>query len=104
VDRFACRISTPDLIRALARAMGRPARLPAVPVRVLELAGALLRKRAAAARLAGSPFVGGSAIRSRLGWTPPYTLRQGLDATVSALRRPPEGGLGLHSGRASGRS
>lgn len=25
------------------------------------------------------------AIRSRLGWTPPYTMRQGLDATVAAL-------------------
>ena len=80
-------VSTPDLIRALARAMGRPARLPAVPVGVLELAGALLGKRAAVARLTGSLFVDSSAIRSRLGWTPPYTLQQGLDATVSDWQR-----------------
>ena len=80
-------VSTPDLIRALARAMGRPARLPAVPVGVLELAGALLGKRAAVARLTGSLFVDGSAIRSRLGWTPPYTLQQGLDATVADWQR-----------------
>ena len=80
-------VSTPDLIRALARAMGRPARLPAVPVGVLELAGALLGKRAAVARLTGSLFVDSSAIRSRLGWTPPYTLQQGLDATVADWQR-----------------
>lgn len=78
-------VSTPDLIRALAHAMGRPARLLAVPVGVLELAGALLGKRAAVARLTGSLYVDSSLIRSRLGWMPPYTMRQGLDVTVAAL-------------------
>ena len=78
-------VSTPELIRAVARAMGRPARLLAVPVGMLELAGALLGKRAAVARLTGSLFVDSSAIRLRLAWTPPYTMRQGLDATVAAL-------------------
>ncbi len=79
-------VSTPELIRALARAMGRPARLPAVPVGGLELAGALLGKRAAVARLTGSLFVDSSLIRSRLAWTPPYTMEQGLAATVAALQ------------------
>ena len=78
-------VSTPDLIRALARAMGRPARLLAVPVSVLELAGALFGKRAAVARLAGSLYVDSSLIRSRLGWTPPYSMEAGLAATVAAL-------------------
>jgi UDP-glucose 4-epimerase len=78
-------VSTPDLIRALARAMGRPARLPAVPVGVLELAGALLGKRAAVARLAGSLYADNSLIRARLGWTPPFTMEAGLAATVAAL-------------------
>lgn len=76
-------VSTPDLIRALAAAMGRPARLLPVPVGVLELAGALMGKRAAVARLTGSLFVDNSAIRSRLGWTPPFTMQQGLDLTVA---------------------
>lgn len=76
-------VSTPDLIRAVAHAMGRPARLLAVPVGVLELAGALLGKRAAVARLTGSLFVDGSFIRSRLGWMPPFTMQQGLDVTVA---------------------
>ncbi len=75
-------VSTPELVRALAHAMGRPVWLLPVPVGVLELAGALLGKRAAVARLTGSLFVDSSAIRSRLGWVPSYTLRQGLAATV----------------------
>jgi len=85
-------VSTPELIRAVARAMGRPVRLLAVPVGVLEFAGALLGKRAAVARLTGSLFVDSSAIRSRLGWVPPYTMQQGLDATVVALQRRPMDG------------
>lgn len=80
-------VSTPELIRAVAQAMGRPARLLAVPVRVLELAGALLGKRAAVGRLAGSLYVDSSAIRSRLGWVAPYSLQQGLAATVADGQR-----------------
>jgi UDP-glucose 4-epimerase len=76
-------VSTPELIRALSHAMGRPARLLAVPVKVLELAGTLLGKRAAVARLTGSLYVDSSAIRVRLGWMPPNTLQQGLAATVA---------------------
>jgi len=76
-------VSTPDLVRALATAMGRPARLLAVPVGMLEFVGALLGKRAAVARLAGSLYVDSAAIRSRLGWTPPFSMEAGLAATVA---------------------
>lgn len=79
-------VSTPELIRAVARAMGRPARLLAVPVGVLAFMGALLGKRAAVARLTGSLHVDSSAIRSRLGWTPPYSMEAGLAATVAAAK------------------
>ena len=75
-------VSTPELVRALARAMGRPARLLAMPAGVLNRFGALLGRRAAMARLTGSLYVDSSAIRS-LGWTPPFTLQQGLAATVA---------------------
>ena len=86
-------VSTPELIRAVARALGRPARLLAMPVWMLEAAGTLLGKPTAVARLTGSLFVDGFAIRSRLGWTPPFTLEQGLDETVAVLpcRRRGEG-------------
>lgn len=77
-------VSTPELIRAMARAMGRPVRLLAVPTGLLEFAGALLGKRAAVTRLTGSLFVDSSAIRSRLGWTPPFSMEAGLTATVAA--------------------
>jgi len=78
-------VSTPQLVRAVARAMGRPARLLAVPVGVLELAGALLGKRKAVARLTGSLCVDSSAIRLRLGWKPPFSMEAGLAATVADL-------------------
>ena len=71
-------VSTPELIRAVARALGRPAHLLAMPVWMLEAAGTLLGKRAAVARLTGSLFVDSSAIRSRLGWRPPYSMAAGL--------------------------
>ena len=76
-------VSTPDLIRAVARAVGRPARLLAVPVGLIEFVGALLGMRAAVARLAGSLYVDSSAIRSRLGWVPPFSMEAGLAATVA---------------------
>ncbi len=77
-------VSTPELIRAVAHAMGRPARLLAVPVGMLELAGTLLGKRAAVARLTRSLYVDGSAIQTQLGWTPPFSMEAGLAATVAA--------------------
>ena len=77
-------VSTPVLIRAVAQAVGRPARLFAVSVRLLELAGALLGKRAAVDRLTGSLWVDSSPIRVRLGWTPPFSMTEGLAATVAS--------------------
>ena len=79
-------VSTPELIRAVAHALGHPARLLAVPVWLLEAAGTLLGKRGAVARLTGSLFVDSSAIRSRLGWRPPYSMAAGLATTVAALK------------------
>lgn len=79
-------VSTPELVRRLARAMGHPARMLPVPVGVLRLTGALLGKRAAVARLTGSLFVDASLIRSSLGWNPPYSMDEGLLQTVASAR------------------
>jgi len=79
------RVSTPDMSRALANAMGRLARLLEVPAGVFGKAGALPGKREAIARLVGSLYVEGSFIRSRRGWTRPYPMEAGLAATVAAL-------------------
>lgn len=75
-------ISTPELISALARAMGREARLVDVPLGMLKLLGALFGKQSAVAQLTGSLCVDSTAIRSRLGWAPPFSMESGLAATV----------------------
>lgn len=80
-------VSTPELVRAVARAMGRPARLLAVPAGVLELAGVVLGKRAVVARLTDSLWVDNSLICTRLNWSPPYSMEVGLAATVGAWRQ-----------------
>lgn len=76
-------VSTPELIRRLARLMDKPARLLPVPPSWLRAAGRLLGRGAAIERLTGSLQVRGSAFRSRFGWTPPATLDHGLAATVA---------------------
>lgn len=76
-------VSTPALVRALARAMGRQPRLLPVPVAALKFGGTVLGKRAAVSRVTGSLYVDSSAIRARLGWIPPYSMQQGLEFTVA---------------------
>jgi len=45
----------------------------------------LLGKRAAVTRLTGSLFVDSSAIRSELGWAPPFSMEAGLQETLAGL-------------------
>jgi nucleoside-diphosphate-sugar epimerase len=77
-------VSTPELVRALADAMGRPAWLIPVPVVLLELAGRLVGKRETIARLKASLWVDSSTIHDCLGWTPPFSMADGLAATVTS--------------------
>jgi len=78
-------VSTPELIRAVAKALHRPAHLLPVPVNLLWLAGRVTGKSAAVARLTDSLHVDSQAIRKRLGWVPPYSMQEGLAATVAAF-------------------
>ncbi len=75
-------VSTPDLIRALAAAMKRPARLFAVPPSALRLAGRALGRSAAAARLLESLVVDDARIRAELDWRPRIPLLEGLNKTA----------------------
>ena len=86
-------ISTPDLIRALARAMGKQARLVSLPVRLLHLAGTLTGQGAAVAKLCSSLVVDISEMRSQLDWTPPLTLAEGLARTVAWYQARSGGGM-----------
>jgi len=75
-------VSTPELARRIAAALGRPARLLPVPGSWMRLTGRLLGKDAAVERLLGSLAVDSMPIREELGWSPPYTMQAGLAATA----------------------
>ncbi len=76
-------VSTPELVRRLAAALGRPARLVPCPPGLLRVAGRLTGRSAAVDRLVGSLTVDSSRIRRELGWKPPFTLAGGLAATAA---------------------
>lgn len=79
-------VSTPDLVRAIARALGVPARLWPLPPLALRLAAAAVGRSDAAERLLASLEVDTAAFRARFGWMPPLSLDEGL---ARALRAPP---------------
>lgn len=71
-------LSTTGLLRGVANAMGRPARLIPVPSGLLQLGATLLGKKAVAQRLLGSLQVDISKTCELLDWKPPYTVEEGL--------------------------
>lgn len=75
-------LSTPELVRRMARALGRPARLLPIPVGLLRLAGLLSGRSGAVGRLLGSLEVDDAATRTTLDWHPPFSVDQGLSAMV----------------------
>lgn len=79
-------VSTPELLRHLAAAMGVPSRLLPCPAALLQLAGKLAGKSQQVERLLGSLQVDGDKIRRDLNWVPPYSLQQGLRATAEWYR------------------
>jgi len=82
-------VSTAALIRDISAALdaaGMPGRRPAVwpmPPVLLRLAASLAGKSAAASRLLGDLSVDDAAIRHDLGWTPPFSMVQGLKETAA---------------------
>jgi nucleoside-diphosphate-sugar epimerase len=75
-------LSTPGLIRALASALDRPARLFNVPPALLEAALTLLGRREVFERLAASLEVDDSDLRRTLGWQPLWSQDDGLRLTA----------------------
>ncbi|NHI01401.1 SDR family oxidoreductase [Oceanimonas sp. MB9] len=71
-------LSTTELLRGVARAMGSPCRLVPVPAGLLQLGATMLGKKAMAQRLLGSLQVDISKARKVLGWKPPLSVEQGL--------------------------
>lgn len=78
-------LSTTQLLRRLARALGCEARLLPIPASVLTSALSLLGKRALARRLLGSLELDISPTTQRLGWQPPHTVEESLRVTATAF-------------------
>jgi nucleoside-diphosphate-sugar epimerase len=76
-------LSTPDLIRGVARAMGRKTRIVAIPPAVLAGAAALVGRRDLARRLLGSLQVDITKARQTLSWTPPVPVAEALKRAVT---------------------
>lgn len=75
-------VSTTDLLRKLAVVMGKKSRLFSCPVVLLKLAAKIFRKSDQVGRLLGSLQVDSSKVRRELGWVPPFSVDDGLKATV----------------------
>ena len=78
-------VSTPDLVRRLAAALGVAPRLLAVPVPLLDVAARLAGRRALLRRVATSLAVDASPLARTIGPLP-YSLDQGLAATATWWR------------------
>jgi nucleoside-diphosphate-sugar epimerase len=75
-------VSTPELIRMLADAMGKRTRLASVPVFALYMAGSMLLAKAQVKRLCGSLSVDITETCAELDWFPPVTMQDGIGRTV----------------------
>ena len=75
-------LSVGELIAKLSSANGRRALMLPVPPVLLEGLAALLGRRGAARRLLGSLQVDIGETKALTGWSPPYSVEEGLAATV----------------------
>jgi len=82
-------VSTPELVGAIRRALGRPARLFPFPPLALEAIGVAAGLGARMRRLTRSLEADPATLMATLGWTPRLAMAQGLENTVDAWR---EGG------------
>ena len=79
-------VSTHALLRGLARALGVQSRLFPVPPFLLQIVGNLTGHTAEFERLLSSLRVDSTKVCKELDWFPPFTLRQGLQATADWYR------------------
>lgn len=79
-------LSTTELARMIAGALGRPARLVPVPPSLIRVAAGVLGRGDAAKRLLGSLTVDIGRIRSELEWRPPFSIEEGLRQTAAWFR------------------
>jgi UDP-N-acetyl-alpha-D-quinovosamine dehydrogenase len=79
-------VSTPELAMKVARALGVESRLFALPTAFLRGAAMITGRGGDATRLVDSLEVDATRFRDLTGWTPPYSLDEGLAATAAWWR------------------
>lgn len=77
-------MSLPELLRAMAAGLNRPARLFPLPLALLATLTRVTGKQALWQRLGGSLYVDSSKARQLLDWTPPFAAEQALASTMRA--------------------
>ena len=79
-------VSTPELLRAMALALGKPARLFKLSEGLIMAGAKILGKQAMAERLCGSLQVNSSKARELLDWRPPISLPEALEKVAISYR------------------
>ncbi|EGQ9283843.1 SDR family oxidoreductase [Vibrio vulnificus] len=78
-------VSTSQMVREMALALGKPTWQLTVPIWCYNLAGKLFNKSGVVDRLTGSLQVDISHTKETLGWTPPQSLQEGFKQTAEAF-------------------
>jgi len=84
-------ISTTDLFRKIALALGRPLRIMPFPTPLLNLAASAIGQRAIISRLTDSLQVDVARTRNLLGWEPRKSIDEGLWQTTRSFQKPDRG-------------
>jgi len=79
-------LSTTELLRRTANALGKPARLLPVPAFLLKAGLAVIGRKNIAQRLCGSLQVDITKTRSLLGWNPPVKVDDALKRTAESFK------------------
>lgn len=98
-------VSTPELIRRIAEAMGLPSRMFRCAPSLLNAMASIVGKSADVGRLLGSLAMDSTRFGSETGWIPPYSLSQGLRETIEwyLANKLPTGEVSSASGRFTAR-
>ena len=79
-------VSTPELVRRIAYALGKPCRLLPIPEWMMRLGGVLTGKSVQIKRLCGSLQIDSSKVHRVLSWVPPCTMAEELAKTTKCYR------------------
>ncbi|WP_085710805.1 MULTISPECIES: SDR family oxidoreductase [unclassified Pseudomonas] len=80
-------LSTTELLRLMAEALGKPARLVPVPVSLMKVIAGLVKRSGVASRLFDSLQVDISKAEKLLGWEPPVSIEDAMKSTAQYFQK-----------------